>query len=289
MINVLYADDERGLLEVCKEFLELSGSINVDLASSAKEALRMMDVKHFDAVISDYKMRNIDGLEFLRQIRKNDKEIPFILFTGHGREEVARDAYKAGVTCYVHKAGDPTSMYIELEKRIIDAVDKREAQDALRTKNLQANLAMDLARIAPWEYDPWTKMFNFDDSLFCFLGMEGVRKGRYTMPKQEYISKFIHPDDRQKTRKWLNQQVIDPTGFRLLEHRVVRGNGEVRSVVAKAGAIMGENGRMIRTYGVIQDITDMPNAKDGSSATRTERRPHRKTMMQASITLLMLT
>ncbi|MHC1630477.1 MAG: response regulator, partial [Methanoculleaceae archaeon] len=46
----------------------------------------------FDAVVSDYKMPGIDGIELLRAVRNGGSDIPFIIFTGKGREEVVVEA-----------------------------------------------------------------------------------------------------------------------------------------------------------------------------------------------------
>ena len=54
MISVLYVDDEPGLLELCRIFLEQTGEFRVDTVESAEEALAELEKKQFDAVISDY-------------------------------------------------------------------------------------------------------------------------------------------------------------------------------------------------------------------------------------------
>ena len=149
MMNVLYADDERGMLDVGKEFLEMSGKLNVETALSATEALHKMDRHRFDAIVSDYQMPVMDGLEFLRSVRNRDKQIPFILFTGRGREDVVIEACNSGVSCYLQKGGDVAPMFAELENRIEQAVCRRSSEQALLIKNLQATLAMDLARSPP--------------------------------------------------------------------------------------------------------------------------------------------
>ena len=69
MMDVLYADDERGLLEVGKEFLEMSGRLRVETVESATEGLGMLADHRFDAIVSDYQMPGMDGLEFLRSVR----------------------------------------------------------------------------------------------------------------------------------------------------------------------------------------------------------------------------
>jgi len=87
-LRVLYADDEVGLLELGKLFLEESGDFSVKIIESATEALTLFHKEIFDVVISDYQMPKMDGIQFLVEVRKNFGNLPFILFTGKGREVV---------------------------------------------------------------------------------------------------------------------------------------------------------------------------------------------------------
>jgi CheY-like chemotaxis protein len=144
MLNVLYADDERGMLELGKEFLEMSGRLKVETATSAREALRKMAGRRFDAIVSDYQMPGMDGLEFLRRVRSRDEFIPFVLFTGRGREEVAIEACNAGASGYLQKGVSPTPMFVELEYIIEQAVEKHIAGKELMALNAHAKLASPL-------------------------------------------------------------------------------------------------------------------------------------------------
>ena len=85
-IHVLYVDDESDLLEISKLFLERSGQFSVDIITSAPAALTQLNSKTYDAIISDYQMPEMDGIEFLKKVRTSGNSIPFILFTGRGRE-----------------------------------------------------------------------------------------------------------------------------------------------------------------------------------------------------------
>ncbi len=88
MISVLYVDDEAGLLEIAKLFLEKDGEFRVDTRISAQEALASPKIRSYDAIIADYQMPGMDGIAFLKVVREKFGDIPFILFTGRGREEV---------------------------------------------------------------------------------------------------------------------------------------------------------------------------------------------------------
>ena len=135
MSTILYVDDEKHLLSVGKMYLEASEEFNVDTATSAKEALRMEKLLYYDAIVSDYQMPGMDGIAFLKQIRSAGSQIPFILFTGRGREEVVIQALNEGADFYLQKGGDPKALYAELIHKIRMAVDRRKAFDQVVAKN----------------------------------------------------------------------------------------------------------------------------------------------------------
>jgi len=124
-ISVLYFDDEPSLLEIGKKFLELRHRCTVDTVQSAQDALDLLATRTYDAVISDYQMPVMNGIEFLKFVRKAHPKLPFILFTGKGREEVVIDALNNGADFYLQKGGRPAPQFAELEHKIKQSVQQK--------------------------------------------------------------------------------------------------------------------------------------------------------------------
>jgi PAS domain S-box-containing protein len=137
MFSVLYVDDDPDLLDLGRTFLEHSGLLHVDTAPSAGEALSRLRTDTYDGIISDYQMPDIDGIEFLRQIRENYKDLPFVLFTGRGREEIVIEALNSGADFYLQKGGEPHSQFIELEYKIRTAIERKRVQNELKESRKQ--------------------------------------------------------------------------------------------------------------------------------------------------------
>src|SRR5208337_4637545 len=103
MISVLYVDDEPELLALGKIFLEKTGDFSVTTVSAAHDAIDLMASRHFDLVLSDYQMPEMDGIAFLKEVRSRYYNLPFILFTGRGREEIVIEAINNGADFYLQK------------------------------------------------------------------------------------------------------------------------------------------------------------------------------------------
>ncbi|MGB9965675.1 PAS domain-containing protein [Halobacterium hubeiense] len=126
-IRVLHVDDEPGFAEMAGEFLRRDDDgFTVRTATSTDAGLEALAATEVDCIVSDYDMPERTGIEFLEAVREDHPELPFILFTGKGNEEVASQAITAGVTDYLQKDAG-TSQYTILANRIRNAVDRRRA------------------------------------------------------------------------------------------------------------------------------------------------------------------
>ncbi len=90
-----------------------------------------MSSGQYDVVVSDYEMPQKDGLQFLKELRENKNNIPFILFTGKGREEIAIQALNLGAQGYHNKQGSPETVYGELAHSIRLCVEHNEDKQNL--------------------------------------------------------------------------------------------------------------------------------------------------------------
>jgi CheY-like chemotaxis protein len=131
MLSALYVDDEPALLEVGKLFLERGGAIRVDTISSASEALVKIRSEPYDVIISDYDMPEMNGIMFLKAVREKNLHIPFVMFTGKGREEVVIEALNNGADYYLQKGGSPKAQFAELIHVVERSVEGRRAQETI--------------------------------------------------------------------------------------------------------------------------------------------------------------
>ncbi|MUV85055.1 response regulator [Natronomonas sp. CBA1123] len=126
-IHILHVDDDTRLTELVSRFLQKEDDrFDIHSAASAEEGLDRLAEEDFDCIISDYEMPGQNGIEFLRAVRADHPDLPFVLYTGKGSEEVAGEAIRAGVTDYLQK-DTGTDQYTLLSNRIRNAVEQYRA------------------------------------------------------------------------------------------------------------------------------------------------------------------
>ena len=131
-IGILHVDDEPADLEITRIFLKREGKGDFEIVSvlSAEEALEKLKSEHFDVIIADYKMPGMNGVEFLEALKKSETQahIPFILFTGRGGPEVAKEALKKGADRYITKAGDTARQCNELAHAVRELARRKKGE-----------------------------------------------------------------------------------------------------------------------------------------------------------------
>jgi PAS domain S-box-containing protein len=132
MISILFVDDNPSSLTMCRHYLNKTGDLIVDTAESPIIALEKLTLTRYDAIVSDFQMPGMDGIEFLRQVRDRFSNVPFIIFTGKGREEVVIEAFESGADSYLQKGGDSFVEFAELAHKIRRAVELRRNQQLLK-------------------------------------------------------------------------------------------------------------------------------------------------------------
>ncbi|MGQ3412575.1 bacterio-opsin activator domain-containing protein [Natrinema sp. LN54] len=131
-ITVLVVDNEPGFADLAGEMLERErDSIVAETATDGTAARDVLERRDVDCIVSDYEMPEMTGLELLERVREDDPDLPFILFTGRGSEEIASEAIAAGVTQYLQKESGK-KQYALLANQITNAVAQYRTETELR-------------------------------------------------------------------------------------------------------------------------------------------------------------
>jgi len=252
IVKAILIDDEPGILEVSKQFLELGSTISVDTAISAIKALELIKVKEYDVVVSDYQMPHKDGIQLLKEIRAAGNEIPFILFTGKGREEVAIEALNSGADFYLQKGGDPKAQFAELANMIAkSAIKHRMERDLIENEEKFKyifNSANDLIQIVDLD----GRIIEINEVGCDWLGYA----------KQEMLQKNIRDIDSEQYAKQVPDRMkeILEKGFATFESEWVTRNGKLIPVEVSARRISYAGRPAILS--VARDVTERKRAEE---------------------------
>ncbi|XOV79647.1 MAG: response regulator [Aestuariibacter sp.] len=103
--NIIVIDDEELTQELIRHMLREVFVGDMVVYSTCEKALRRLkqEPKHYNLIISDWEVPGLNGLEFLKEVRKLDPEMPFLMVTGHSSKDLVVNAIKAGVNDFLVK------------------------------------------------------------------------------------------------------------------------------------------------------------------------------------------
>ena len=270
MYSVLYVDDESELLELGKLFLEQTGQFMVDIVPSTSAALAMMRSKDYDAILSDYLMPGMDGIEFLKKVRTSGSTVPFILFTGRGREEVAIQALNEGADFYVQKGGDPTAQFTELEHKIRQAVQYRRAEASIRDHERREADIINFLPDATFAVDTGGVVIAWNRAMEEMTGIkvaEILGKGNYAYAIAGYHERrpvFIDLVFNEDPALLAKYPLLKRKGRTLVTETTAPflNNGKEATIWIAAAPLYDTRGTMVGAIESIRDISDRKQAEE---------------------------
>jgi DNA-binding NtrC family response regulator len=155
-VRILVIDDDAIACEFLQEALSRAG-YEVDAFTSAKKALRE-DLSAYDLLMSDIRMPDMDGLQFLRQVHEKWPDLPVILMTAYGSLETTMEALRLGAWDYISKPFSPDQIRA-MVKKVLDVRELQqqrmrgqpkapEAPEFIGSSATMVNLYKQLARVA---------------------------------------------------------------------------------------------------------------------------------------------
>ncbi|MFW6152745.1 MAG: response regulator [Halobacteriota archaeon] len=248
-IHVLAVDDDPQLVDLTATFLEREkAGFSVATATSADEALAHLQEHELDAIVSDYDMPGKDGLDLLEEVRSDYPDLPFILFTGKGSEEIASLAIKKGVTDYLQK-GTKATQYSVLANRLKNAVQQYRAKVALERSEVR-----------------FSKLVEHSTDVICIIN-ESARY-EYLSPSAKHVLgyepeelvgenvfDYAHPDDRQRAMEEFYTIIENPDYRPTVEFRFKDPDGEWPVLESRAKNLLDDE--VIQGFVVnSRDVTD---------------------------------
>ena len=133
--KVLMVDDEKEFLEIMSERMK-ARDIDVTTATSADQALEIIEKESFDAIILDFMMPGMDGMDALKAIKAKKPEAQIILLTGYATVEKSVEAMKIGATDFVEKPVDLAVLAEKIKNAKAEKMIIVEKQTEDKVKNI---------------------------------------------------------------------------------------------------------------------------------------------------------
>ena len=258
LVRVLHVDDDLCFLEVSKQILLMERGFEVDNALSVDEAFKKMQSQVFDAIVSDYEMPQKNGLDFLKELREKGNEIPFILFTGKGREDVAVKALNLGADRYLNKNGSPEAYYCELVHAINNTVDRKKSAQLLAASESKYRLLVEkslqgvlVTRVAP------ARLVFANQAMGRLLGYSP--KELMSLSPEE-IKGLVSHEDRAVFFSRMEKRWLGETADTSFEFRAVRKDASIIWLSVFANRV--DYGGQPAIQGTFLDVTENKNAGD---------------------------
>jgi len=250
-MHILLVDDDPLLPDLIQKFLEREEEIQIDATRSGSEALDKIARNHYDAVVVDYELPGMNGIDLLRMIKHRGDDVPIIVFTGKSREEVAIRALNYGADYYLQKKGDPRLNFLELFYMIREAVRRHDANLELKESERRFRESLENAHLISFQIDRDLKI------TFCndfFLGITGQERG--DILGRTFIEIFVPEQERFKVYQLFLSAMHGNPEAAYFTCSIVTEHGEIRRIALNNTVLKDSAGNTVGISCIGQDITE---------------------------------
>ncbi|MFY9800982.1 MAG: response regulator, partial [Methanoregula sp.] len=237
---------------------------SVHTTQSAKEALGILAQKTFDAIIVDYDMPEIDGIEFLKMLCSEGDTTPVIIFTGVGHEHTAIEAINQGANFFLKKGENPEMQFQELVGMVKTAVEMTCLEKNLGTIKKVISDMINFSSDPGFAIDREGKVVAWNTSLEQLTDTTagdilGKNDYIYAEPffgtrRKMLVNLVFEPDDEIKRHKYMIVSRVDK-GPVIAVTKGIKRDGSEWTLWAKAMPLYDGQGNFIAAVETIRDVT----------------------------------
>lgn len=249
--RVLLVEDDPLHAQIIEEMIASIGApFEMVVAGRFSEMIERLGASEADLVLLDLELPDSSGLETYLRLREQTPDLPVIILTATGSDEIAKNALDAGAQDYLVKWQLNAHLLQRSIQHAVDAsqdvTERRQSERTLRESEERLRLAMTAARMGAWEWNLASNRLIGDEYI---QELVDIRTGGL-----EALLDQVCLDDRilvtEEARKVLAGGEVHDLQFRILDQAE-----KLRWVQASARGLMGMSGRPERVIGVLQEIT----------------------------------
>ena len=250
MISVLVVDDEPDLRNLISRFLGRD-DMTVDTSGSGPEAIEKLSETGYDALILDYEMPGMDGIELLKKIKSEESETPVIIFTGKGREDVVIEALNNGADFYLQKGKNPRMNFLELRYMIKEAVRRTDERRKLGESERRFRKSLENAHLIAFQLN------HEGITTFCndfFLNTTGWQRDEVI--GENWFDLFVPYRERGKMKKAYLKNIRENSVNEHFSARIHTHDGEIRHIHLNNTPLYGSEGEIDGISSIGEDVTE---------------------------------
>ena len=260
MMHILLVDDDPALLDLIRRFLEREEEMQIDTCMSCSEAIEIHRRSRYDAIVLDYDLPGMNGIDFLKVIKSQGDDTPIIIFTGKGREEIVIKALNYGADYYLQKRGDPRLNFLELLYMIREAVRRHQTRLELRESERRFRESLENARLIAFQMDRSMNITFCNAFLLTLAGYE-----RDELVGGSFIQKFIPALDRQKVEQFFTSAMEGDLNALYFTCSIQTRDENVRRIDLNNTLLRDSEGNVTGISCIGQDITEREHMQEEKS------------------------
>ncbi len=217
-VRILYIEDDEPLCDLFKVAIEAHGH-SVDIAHNGKDGLALHAAQAYDLIATDFHLPDMTGIDIARKILIDNPNIPIVMVTAKGSEQIAAEALALGVFNYVIKGSG--KVYLELLPKVIGSALERSAErkDKIKADNLLREAIEAIpGGFAYYDADDRLAVFNKNMATTFPLNADVYELG---VPFEKVLRTGVEsgqygPDEDQDKEEWIKERLAyhnDPKGF----------------------------------------------------------------------------
>jgi PAS domain S-box-containing protein len=269
--TILIVEDSQVYRHKLRDYLSEDNRYDYTIleTETGAEGLKQYRIAQPDAILLDYVLPDMNGLEFLHALQQQIKkpDLPVVMLTEYEKENLASQAIESGAQQYLSKSALTNenlrlSLHNaikqgELLRQVADLkVQNKKHLEVLDRKEEQLRLALASAQMGIWDWNLVTGHMQWNQEHEELFGLApGSFDGKY-----ETFDRYIHPEDRVAVHECVVQSIETHSSL-CHQFRIVWADGSIHWIETRGEAYFNQAGQPIRTIGTVVNIDERQHAQ----------------------------
>ncbi|MCE1247718.1 MAG: PocR ligand-binding domain-containing protein [Firmicutes bacterium] len=242
--SILHIDDDGDFLDFFQ--LRYKRWFNITPLNISKDVVKALQSDSFEAVITDFEMPSLNGLEVLKAVKAESPETPVIFYTGQGNEDVAREAFIHGASDYFVKELAGFVHREKLVNSVIRAIDARKAKSAKKESEEKYRQIFENIKDVYFEISLDGKIIEVSPSV----------KDLFRIERQSVLGQFLPDMLTAPFNKNFIPEVLKKDKITDFEINIIDGGGDRIPCSVNVQTIRDNQGNPLKISGAVRDISD---------------------------------